>query len=225
MFFVVYPGIVKWLPGMMDGEFAGTTSEVVSYIPWILIAAAVYGVYVTYQKRQRMAHIALLSMTLIFFGYTTYTTVIIRSNANPPMNENHPNNLARLVSYLGREQYGDAPMWPRRYSQEPQHQGIYTNYKSETDFMLRYQLNHMFTRYLFWNYAGAEGDWQDARANLFPLNGVLNAVTGAVSKTEPFAGEAKDSLFCIPLLVGLFGIWYQFKQRLEDGGPSCSRCS
>jgi hypothetical protein len=217
VFFVVYPGIVKWIPGMMDGEFAGTTSEVVSYIPWILILAVMFGIYRTYRNRQRMAHIALLSAGLIFLGYSTYTTVIIRSNANPPMNENNPSNLARLVSYLGREQYGDAPMWPRRYSQEPQHQGIYTNYTSETDFMIRYQLNHMFTRYILWNYAGSEGDFQDARANLFPLNGVLNSVAGAVSKVQPFGGEAKDSLFCIPLLVGLFGIWYQFKKDWKMG--------
>jgi hypothetical protein len=217
VFIVVYPGIVKWLPGMMDGEFGGTTSEVISYIPWLIMAGVLYGIYTTYRNRQRMAHIALLSAGLIFFGYTTYTTVIIRSNANPPMNENNPNNLARLVSYLGREQYGDAPYWPRRYSQEPQHQGIYTNYTSESDFMIRYQLNHMFTRYVLWNFAGSEGDWQDARANLFPLNGVLNAVAGAVSKTQPFAGEAKDSLFCIPLLVGLYGLWYQFKKDWKMG--------
>lgn len=212
VFLVVYPGIVQLLPGMMDGEFAGTKSDLVSYIPWLLIAAVVYGVYTTWKNRQRMAHIALLSMTLIFLGYTTYTTVIIRSNANPPMNENNPNNIARLVSYLGREQYGDAPRWPRRYSQEPQHRGIYTNYTSETDFMIRYQINHMFTRYLLWNYAGAEGDWQDARANIYPLNGILNAVTGWMSKTEPLSGAAKDSLFGIPLLIGLFGVWYQFKK-------------
>ncbi len=212
VFFVVYPGIVKYVPGMMDGDFGGTKSDAVSYVPWLLIGLVIWGAYTSYQKKQKMLHIALVSVALIFVGYTTYTTVLIRSNANPPMNENDPSNLARLTSYLGREQYGDSPVWPRRYSQEPQHQGIYTNYTSEMDFLVRYQFNHMFTRYMFWNYAGSEGDWQDARANLFPFNDVLNGVVKFVSKVEPFAGEGKDSLLCIPLLVGLFGMWNHFKR-------------
>lgn len=216
-FFVVYPGIVKYLPGMMDGDWGGTKSDVIAFLPWLLIAAVLYGVYATYKQKQKMAHIALLSIMLIFVGYTTYTTVLIRSNTNPPMNENDPSNLARLTSYLGREQYGDSPMWPRRNSREPQHQGIYTNYSSEMDFLMRYQLNHMFTRYVLWNYAGSEGDFQDARANVYPFNGVLNFITKTVSGATPFAGEAGDSLFSIPLLVGLFGLWYHFKKDWKMG--------
>ncbi|MGA9116192.1 MAG: DUF2723 domain-containing protein [Bacteroidota bacterium] len=212
IFAVVYPGIVKYLPGMMDGDWRGTRSDLIAVIPWILIALVFYGVYATHQRRRKMAHIGLLSLALIFIGYTTYLTVLIRSNAEPPMNENNPSNLAGLTYYLGREQYGDSPLWPRRYSQEPQHQGIYTNYSSEMDFLIRYQLNHMFTRYLLWNYAGSEGDWQDARANLFPLNALLNPVAKALSGTTPFAGSAWDSLFCLPLAVGLFGLWQHFKR-------------
>jgi hypothetical protein len=102
IFFVVYPGIVKWLPGMMDGDFAGKKSVIVAWIPWLVIAAVCYGAYTSYQKKQKMLHIALMSFMLIFFGYTTYVSVLIRSNANPPMNENDPRNLAQLTSYLGR---------------------------------------------------------------------------------------------------------------------------
>ena len=218
VFWVVYPGIVKWLPGMMDGEFAGKKSVIIEWIPWILIALACYGAYTSYKKKQKMLHIALVSSVLIFLGYTTYTSVIIRSNEHPPMNENDPSNLARLTAYLGREQYGDAPLFlPRRYSQEPHQQGIYKNYSGEFDYLWRYQLNHMFTRYLLWNYAGQEGDFQDARANLYPFNGVLNAVAKAVNKTQPFGGEAGDSLFCIPLIVGLLGLYYQFKMDWKMG--------
>ncbi|MBI4535699.1 MAG: DUF2723 domain-containing protein, partial [Ignavibacteriae bacterium] len=216
-FAIVYPGIVKWLPGMMDGEFGGTKSDVVAAIPWILIVLVCYGVYSSYKKKQRVLHLALLSVLLIFFGYTTYTSVLIRSNMKPPMNENDPSNLARLTSYLGREQYGNAPIFQRRFSQEPQHQGIYTNYTSDMDFLIRYQLNHMFTRYLLWNYAGSEGDWQDARANLFPLNDVFNGIAGAFGKSTPFAGEGRDSLLCIPLLIGLLGVYYQFKRDWKMG--------
>lgn len=188
VFFVVYPGIVKVLPGMMDGEWGGSKSEVIAYIPWIVILLLCYFVYDSYQKKRKMLHLALLSIVLIFLGYTTYTGVLIRSNANPPMNENDPSNLARLTSYLGREQYGNSPLFfPRRYSQEPHQQGIYTKYSSDMDFLIRYQLNHMFFRYIGWNYIGSAGDQQDAGVS------------------------AKDT-FALPFLIGLVGLWYQIKK-------------
>jgi hypothetical protein len=192
IFAVVYPGIVKYLPGMMDGEFGGKKSDAIAALPWLIIAAVCYGVYWSYKHRQKTLHVGLVSMLLILIGYTTYTSVLIRSNANPPMNENNPNNLARLTSYLGREQYGDQPFWPRRYSREPQHQGIYTNYSSEWDFMIRYQLNHMFFRYIGWNYIGSEGDYQDA-------------------------GVSWKNTLAIPFLVGLLGLYYQFKKDRKMG--------
>jgi hypothetical protein len=192
IFGVVYPGIVKYLPGMMDGEFGGKKSDLIAALPWLIIAAVCYGVYWSYKHRQKTLHVGLVSILLIFIGYTTYTGVLIRSNANPPMNENYPNNLARLTSYLGREQYGDQPFWPRRYSQEPQHRGIYTNYSGEWDFMIRYQLNHMFFRYVGWNYIGVAGDEQEA-------------------------GVQWRSTLGIPFLVGLLGLYYQFKKDWKMG--------
>ncbi len=193
VFWVVYPGIVKYLPGMMDGEFSGKKSDVFAYIPWLIIAGACYGVYTAYKKKQKMLLIALVSVVLIFLGYTTYTSVLIRSNAHPPMNENDPSNLARLTSYLNREQYGQAPLFfPRRYSQEPHQQGIFTNYSSDWDFLIRYQLDHMFFRYMGWNYIGSAGDFQDAGVNW------------------------RDTL-AIPFLIGLLGLYYQFRKDWKMG--------
>ena len=193
VFWVVYPGIVKYLPGMMDGEFSGKKSDVIAYIPWLIITGACYGVYTAYKKKQKMLLIALVSVVLIFLGYTTYTSVLIRSNANPPMNENDPSNLARLTSYLNREQYGQAPLFfPRRYSQEPHQQGIFTNYTSDWDFLVRYQLDHMFFRYMGWNYIGSAGDFQDAGVNW------------------------RDTL-AIPFLIGLLGLYYQFRRDWKMG--------
>lgn len=188
IFFIVYPGIVKILPGLMDGEWNGQRSEVIVYIPFLAIAAVCYFAYDSYRKKRKLLHLSLVSIILIFIGYTTYTGVLIRSQANPPMNENDPSNLARLTSYLGREQYGDSPLFmPRRWSREPHQQGIYKNYSSDMDYMIRYQLNHMFFRYIGWNYAGQAGDEQDAGVSL------------------------KDT-WGIPLWLGLFGLWFQFKK-------------
>jgi hypothetical protein len=193
IFFVVYPGIVKYLPEMMDGEWGGKQYAVLPYVPWLILAAALYGAYVSYKKKQKMLNLALLAGILIFFGYTTYVSVLIRSNTNPPMNENDPSNLARLTSYLGREQYGNAPLFmPRRYSQEPHQQGIYTNYTSDMDFLWRYQLEHMFFRYVGWNFVGSAGDEQDS-------------------------GVSFKDFFGIPLLLGLLGLYYQFRKDWKMG--------
>jgi hypothetical protein len=192
VFFVVYPGIVKYLPGMMDGDFKGRKSTLVAVVPWAIIATVCYISYWSYRSRKKMVFLASLSMLLILFGYTTYVSVLIRSNANTPMNENDPSNLARLTSYLGREQYGDVSQWPRRYSQEPHQQGIYTNYTSEWDFLFRYQLSHMCFRYIGWNYIGAAGDEQDAGVSW------------------------KDTLG-IPFLLALYGLLHLFKRDWKMG--------
>jgi hypothetical protein len=193
VFVVVYPGIVKYVPDLMDGEFAGKKGELIAYLPWIIILAVCYGVYWSYRERKRVLHISLLSILLIFIGYTTYTSVLIRSNVDPPMNENDPSTISRITSYLSREQYGDAPLFmPRRYSREPHQQAMYKSYSSEWDFLFRYQLNHMFVRYLGWNFIGAAGDQQDS--------GV----------------DWKETLG-LPFLFGLFGMFSLFRRDWKMG--------
>ena len=191
-FSIVYPGIVKYVPGMMDGSFMDMKSSLIAFIPWLIIAAVVYGSYVTYVDKKKTLHVILMSILLIFIGYTTYTTVLIRSNENPPMNENNPNTLERLTSYLAREQYGQQGQWPRRYSQEPHQQEIYTKYTGEWDFLFRYQLDHMFFRYLEWNFIGEAGDFQDA-------------------------GVSWSKTFGIPFLLGLLGCYYLFRKDPKLG--------
>jgi len=57
---------------------------------------------------------------MILIGYSTFATIMIRSQANTPMNENKPDNLFALVSYLNREQYGDRPLFRGQYFNTPQ---------------------------------------------------------------------------------------------------------
>lgn len=57
-----------------------------------------------------MLNTILLGCTVILLGYSTYATVIIRSVANTPMDQNSPDDVFALKSYLNREQYGDTPL-------------------------------------------------------------------------------------------------------------------
>lgn len=71
-------------------------------------------------------------------------------------------------------------------------------------------MNHMMTRYLLWNFAGREGWTQDDGANIAPFNGIGNAF-GKIFSIH-FAGDMKDSLFALPLLFGLLGLYFHFKK-------------
>jgi len=71
-------------------------------------------------------------------------------------------------------------------------------------------MNHMMTRYWLWNYAGREGWDQDDGANIAPFNQIGN-IFGKVFNVH-FDGSAKDSLFAIPLILGLLGIYFHFRK-------------
>jgi len=61
----------------------------------------------------------LLCFTVILIGYSTYAVIMLRSAANPPMDENNPENAFSLMSYLAREQYGSAPFLTGQYFNTP----------------------------------------------------------------------------------------------------------
>ncbi len=58
----------------------------------------------------RMKNTVLLCMLMLMIGYSTYAVIVIRSDANPPMDQNSPEDIFTLGSYLSRDQYGDSPL-------------------------------------------------------------------------------------------------------------------
>ena len=58
-------------------------------------------------------------IAVILIGYSSYTALVIRSNAQPPMDQNSPNNVFSLKYYLNREQYGDRPLFYGQYYNAP----------------------------------------------------------------------------------------------------------
>lgn len=58
----------------------------------------------------RIKHTALLCMLMLMIGYSSYALIVIRSSANPPMDQNSPEDIFTLGSYLSRDQYGDNPL-------------------------------------------------------------------------------------------------------------------
>jgi hypothetical protein len=127
IFFIIYPFIVKWVPALLAGhspsrndarEYAIENNAALKYFAIALIIGAFAAFYYFRSIKKEIPSIIFGCICLIFMGYTTYTHILIRSNSNPPMNENEPKTFTKLSSYLGREQYGDDPMWPRRVKTE-----------------------------------------------------------------------------------------------------------
>ena len=58
----------------------------------------------------RIKNTVLLCMLMLMIGYSSYAVIIIRSSANPPMDQNSPEDIFTLGSYLSRDQYGDNPL-------------------------------------------------------------------------------------------------------------------
>ncbi len=78
----------------------------------ILLAVAIaFGLYYTKKQKMVTANTVILSLMMLLVGYSTYTLTVVRSMANPPMDESNPDNVFALQSYLNREQYGDRPLF------------------------------------------------------------------------------------------------------------------
>ena len=63
-----------------------------------------------YLVSARLKNTALLCMLMLMIGYSSYALIVIRSVANPPMDQNSPEDIFTLGTYLSRDQYGDRPL-------------------------------------------------------------------------------------------------------------------
>ncbi|MDR2971086.1 MAG: DUF2723 domain-containing protein [Bacteroidales bacterium] len=67
-------------------------------------------IYYGYKKKKQLLKICAYSLFFLLIGYSTFLTLVIRSNANPTIDENSPEDAVSLLSYLNRDQYGSHPL-------------------------------------------------------------------------------------------------------------------
>jgi hypothetical protein len=185
--FFAYPGVVKLLPKLLHATAGNSTGAGLVVLILILAGLGILAYWLA-KRRLGLFQTGVVALIAAVIGFTTYTTIVIRSNQNPPMNENQPKTFDGLLTYLNREQYGDFPIFKRRWSTEGRHKFTWTNYRSDLDFFWRYQIDHMYNRYLFWNFIGREGHEQDA-------------------------GVSWKDYFGIPFIVGLLGLYFHFRNN------------
>ncbi|MCQ2336544.1 MAG: DUF2723 domain-containing protein [Paludibacteraceae bacterium] len=87
----------------------------------IIAATILYFVLKKDDINIRIISTVIVSMAVILLGYSCYAVTVVRSLANPPMDQNSPDNVFALKDYLNREQYGDRPLlYGAYYSAEPE---------------------------------------------------------------------------------------------------------
>ncbi len=120
--YVIIPWIVK-LAGLFELFFVNSlgmpfNSGTIIYFV-ILIGLITGGLIYTRKKGKTILNTIILAFTFIVIGYTSFILLVIRSNANTPLDENNPENAMYLLSYLNREQYGDWPLLTGQYYNAP----------------------------------------------------------------------------------------------------------
>lgn len=73
-----------------------------------------------YLIRKRFLNTSLLAMLMLMVGYSSYALIVVRSTQNTPMDQNSPEDIFSLGTYLNREQYGDRPLfYGEAFTSEP----------------------------------------------------------------------------------------------------------
>ena len=207
IFFVIHNGIIKGLPKMAAG-FLGVWGTA-------FLILSIFGLMVwAILNKQHLISFAATSVVLVLLGYSTYTMIFIRSNQDPTIDENDPETVEAMISYLEREQYGSVGQFPRRfkglrqmyevvgppasngeYSSRQKSQYRKIDMSKQWDFFWNYQIKKMYNRYFLWQFAGRGPSTE---------SGVT--AMGANSRED----GVHWSQFGLPLalIIGLIGMFY-----------------
>ena len=207
IFFVIHNGIIKGLPKMAAG-FLGVWGT--AFLIFSIFGLMVWAIL----NKQHLISFAATSVVLVLLGYSTYTMIFIRSNQDPTIDENDPETVEAMISYLEREQYGSVGQFPRRFKGlrqmyevvgPPSSNGEYSSRQKsqyrkidmnkQWDFFWNYQIKKMYNRYFLWQFAGRGPSTE---------SGVT--AMGANSRED----GVHWSQFGLPLalIIGLIGMFY-----------------
>jgi hypothetical protein len=120
--YIIIPGLVK-IAVVFELLFVNSfglpySSGTLVYVI-LLICAILWGIYYTHTRKKVILNTMILFIAVIVIGYSSYAMLVIRSSADPPMDQNNPDNMFSLLYYLNREQYGDRPLMHGQYFNAP----------------------------------------------------------------------------------------------------------
>ncbi|MCX6245754.1 MAG: DUF2723 domain-containing protein [Bacteroidetes bacterium] len=123
--FIMY-FVIPWIPTLagkfellfVNGFGMPFNSGMIFYF-LLLVGLIVFGLIYTKRNGKPLINTIILCFTFLLIGYTTFIMLVIRANAETPINENAPKDVVGLVTYLNREQYGTWPIFSGPYYNAP----------------------------------------------------------------------------------------------------------
>ncbi|SNT01659.1 Protein of unknown function [Ekhidna lutea] len=119
---IVLEGVIPGLPSMagkIEIFFVNSLGlpfgSGVIFFGLLVLGGLVYGIHYSIKHNKYVLNTSLLALAFILIGYSSYAIAVIRSNYNPPIDENNPEEIISFVSYLKREQYGSRPLFKGPY--------------------------------------------------------------------------------------------------------------
>ena len=74
----------------------------------LIIGGLIYaGLNYAHKNQNGLAQKLIVAMSLVVIGFSIFGVIVIRADANTPINMNNPDDAMRLLPYLNREQYGE----------------------------------------------------------------------------------------------------------------------
>jgi len=132
----------------------------------ILIIAFYLGIKYTHNKRLIGANLIMLCLLFIMIGFSSWTMLPIRANANTTINENNPSSARELLAYYNREQYGDANVFYDSYYSETGEQNPNDPYRDDKP---KYEKDEKLGKYVIVNnYKDALPNYTDKHKGLIP---------------------------------------------------------
>ena len=164
--------------------------------------------FVKYLKREQYGSRPLLKGQ-------NYTAQVIDTEEGAPVyvkGKDEYEIAERKLSYVYDPNH--STILPRMYSNSPAHierymevtglrEGEKPSFLDNMVFMVKHQMGWMYMRYFLWNFAGREGDWQDA--DWMSINDAFKKVPKQI---EDNAG--RNNFFMIPLFLGIIGMFFQY---------------
>ena len=197
VFLVINGGVIRGLPRIADR--LGLVAVAV------LILAVFGGTIWAIRKKHNLISLALISLVLIIVGYSSYSTIFIRSAQDPGIDENDPETTHQAVAYLEREQYGRREFTDifNRAVWKPE---VAYKYKNTLDYFWNYQIKEMYIRYFNWQFIGRLRDQVDPFQFLLPFP-FLIGIYGMMSHFQKDKHKAL-AVLALFLFTGLMIILY-----------------
>ena len=166
-----------------------------------------------------------LTLAIVFFfaiGFSTYCIVPIRAAAKPEICYGDPSTKKGFASYVKRDQYAKAPLWPRSWRMRQGEEQRYASWRGkggDVQLLVSYQMGYMYFRYLMWNFCGRFNDRQGFGGlqngqfitGIPPLDALL--VGSVETPPQSIGGTGHNRYYMLPLILGIVGAIHQCRRH------------